>query len=62
VRQALGSYLCRSWNSQRRERDSQLATLDIYFVKLQTNTEDMPKVESRKKVWHHWCYPEFASP
>ena len=62
VREALGGYLCKSWNNQPRDRDTQLATLEIFVVKYQTNTEGQQKVESRHKLWRHWCYPEFADP
>lgn len=62
VREAFGSYLCNSWNNQPRSRDTQLATFDIFVVKLQTNTEGLDKTESRRRIWRHWCYPEFADP
>ncbi|NND91220.1 MAG: DUF393 domain-containing protein [Granulosicoccus sp.] len=62
VRLALGSYLCRQWNEQPRARETQLATLEIFVVKLQTNTQGAPKVESRRRIWRHWCYAEFADP
>ncbi len=60
VRQALGSYLCNSWNNRARDRDTQLATLEILVIKYRTNTKGQQKAESRRKVWRHWCYPEFA--
>ena len=60
IRQALGGYLCRSWNNQPRDRETQLATLEIFVVKYRTNTQGKPKAESRRKLWRHWCYPEFA--
>ena len=60
VRQALGSYLCRSYNTSTRQREEQLATLEIIFVKFQTNTTGEPKKESRRRVWRHWCFPEYA--
>lgn len=60
VRKALGSYLCKSWNKQPRAVETQLATFEIYFVKHRTNTENLPKKESRHRAWRHWCYPEFA--
>ncbi|ASJ74347.1 HTTM domain-containing protein [Granulosicoccus antarcticus] len=60
VRSALGSYLCKSWNQQPRERETQLATLEIFVVKHRTNTQGTPKEESRHKLWRHWCYAEFA--
>jgi predicted DCC family thiol-disulfide oxidoreductase YuxK len=60
VRSALGSYLCKSWNDQPRPIDTQLATFEIYFVKHHTNTDSLPKKESRHRAWRHWCYPEFA--
>lgn len=62
VRQSLGHYLCRSWNSQPRDRETQLATLEVHFVKLHTNTTGAPKKQTRRMVWRHWCYPEFADP
>jgi hypothetical protein len=61
VRQALGNYLCKSWNNQPRPYDTQLATLEIHFVKHQTNTQNLPKKEFRHRAWRHWCYPEFAN-
>ena len=60
VRMAFGSYLCKSWNEQARAVNTQLATFEIHFVKHRTNTENLPKVESRHRAWRHWCYPEFA--
>jgi hypothetical protein len=60
VRKALGSYLCKTWNDQPRSADTQLATFEIHFVKHRTNTENLPKKESRHRAWRHWCYPEFA--
>ncbi len=62
VRQSLGHYLCRSWNSKPRPTDTQLATLEVFFVKHQTNAPGTLKSESRRKVWRHWCYAEFADP
>jgi len=60
VRKALGSYLCKSWNAQPRPTDTQLATFEIHFVQHRTNTDNLPKKESRHRAWRHWCYPEFA--
>lgn len=60
VRSSLGGYLCKQWNDQPRDRETQLATLEIHFVKFKTNTNGEPKAESRNRVWRHWCYPEFA--
>jgi predicted DCC family thiol-disulfide oxidoreductase YuxK len=60
VRKALGSYLCKAWNDQQRPTDTQLVTFEIHFVKHRTNTENLPKKESRHRAWRHWCYPEFA--
>lgn len=60
VRRGLGGYLCHAWNSQPRSRETQLATLEVYFVKFRTTTDGSPKTESRRKVWRHWCFPEFA--
>ena len=60
VRSALGSYLCTSWNNKPRQRETQLATFEILFVSHRTNTENVPKKESRHRAWRHWCYPEFA--
>lgn len=60
VREAFGSYQCKRWNSQPRERETQLATLEIFVVKLRTNTDGKPKETSRRRIWRHWCYPEFA--
>ncbi len=60
VREAFGSYLCKSWNNQPRSRDTQLATLEVHVVKLRTSTDGQPKKETRRRIWRHWCYPEFA--
>lgn len=62
VRSGLGSYLCRQWNAKAKSRDTQLATLEIVVVTLQTNTEDAPKLENRRRIWRHWCFPEYADP
>ena len=62
VRSALGGYLCNSWNKPSRALDKQLATLEIIYVKFQTNTLGNPKKESRKRAWRHWCFQEFADP
>jgi len=60
VRRSFGSHLCQSWNKQPRDRQTQLATLEIYIVKLRTNTEGKPKIETKSKLWRHWCFAEFA--
>lgn len=60
VRSALGNYLCRSWNSQTRARETQLASLEIQFVKLRTNTQGRPKKQTQRTAWRHWCFAEFA--
>lgn len=60
VRSAFGNHLCRSWNNQERTRETQLATLEIHFVKFKTNTEGKPKTRSQRMAWRHWCYAEFA--
>ena len=60
VRRAFGNWLCRSWNGEPRPRETQLATLEVHFVKLRTSTEGKPKEEQRSMVWRHWCYAEFA--
>ena len=60
VRRAFGSYVCRAWNDQPRPTNTQLATFEINIVKHRTNTENKPKKETRRRVWRHWCYPEFA--
>ena len=60
VRRAFGDWMCRSWNGQERERDTQLGTLEVHFVKYRTNTEGTPKQMSRRMVWRHWCFAEFA--
>lgn len=62
VRSALGSYYCRQWNNQPRSRDTQLATLEIFFVRARTNTQGQPKQIDRNRVWRHWCFAEFADP
>ncbi|MDC0434593.1 DCC1-like thiol-disulfide oxidoreductase family protein [bacterium] len=61
VRSALGNYFCQSWNGQPRARDTQLATLEIIYVRFRTNTLGEPKEESRKIAWRHWCFKEFAN-
>ena len=60
VRRAFGNWMCRTWNGQERERDTQLATLEVHFVKLRTNTEGKPKQRSSRMAWRHWCFAEFA--
>ena len=60
VRRAFGDWLCRTWNGEPRERETQLATVQVHFVKLRTNTEGEPKARSSNMVWRHWCYAEFA--
>ena len=60
VRRAYGDWLCRTWNGQERERETQLATLEVHFVKFLTNTEGKPKERSERMAWRHWCYAEFA--
>ncbi len=59
VRNALGDYLCRSWNHRDRTRPEQLATFEIQFISFRTNNENRPKDRSMRTVWKHWCYPEF---
>ena len=60
VRRAFGNWMCRTWNGQERERETQLATLEVHFVKYRTNTEGKPKERSSRMAWRHWCYAEFA--
>lgn len=60
VRRAYGNHMCKKWNARPVDRDSQLATFEIYIVKHRTNTENKPKEKSRRRVWRHWCFPEFA--
>ena len=60
VRRAFGDYLCRSWNGQTRARDTQLATLQVRFIKFRTNTDGLPKERTERMVWRHWCFKEFA--
>lgn len=62
VREAFGSYLCKSWNNQPRSRETQLAWFEIFVIKFQTNTQGQEKKETRRRIWRHWCYPEFANP
>ena len=61
VRRAYGEYLCRSWNVPGRPREDQLATVEVWFVRLDTafDADEAPEPR-RRKVWRHWCYPEFA--
>lgn len=61
VRQALGDYYCRRWNTNDRPRQEQLGTLEIRFAATVTAPPGSePNRETRKLVWRHWCYPEFA--
>ena len=60
VRRAFGHWLCRSWNHDERAREEELATLEVHFVRLRTNTDGRPKAESRRRAWRHWCFGEFA--
>ena len=60
VRRSFGDYLCRTWNTPDRPRQQQLATLEVHFVKLRTNTAGTPKSSESSMVWRHWCYAEFA--
>ena len=60
VRRAYGDWLCRSWNTPTRTRETQLATLEVHFVKYRTNTEGAPKARSSRMAWRHWCFAEFA--
>ena len=60
VRSALGSYYCRVWNNESRYRETQLATLEIYTVKAQTNINGVPKEVTSRRIWRHWCFAEFA--
>jgi len=59
VRNALGDYLCRSWNYSGRERSEQLATFEIQFISFRTTKDDQPTSRKTRTVWNHWCYPEF---
>ena len=59
VRNALGDYLCRSWNHLERERSEQLATFEIQFISYRTSKSDQPEPRNSRTVWKHWCYPEF---
>ena len=60
VRRAFGDWLCRTWNRPPRPLETELATLEVHFVKLRTNTEGEPKQSSRRMAWRHWCFGEFA--
>lgn len=60
IRQGYGSYLCRYWNHPDRAENQQLATIDVNFVRLDTNTTGSPKTKSQRRAWQHWCYAEFA--
>jgi len=62
VRQGYGRYLCRTHNDELPERSpEQLATFEVWFVKRRTNTTGAPKEVTRKRVWRHWCFPEFKT-
>ncbi len=61
VRRAYGEYLCRSWNAGGRPRDEQLATVEVWFVRTDTVFDaDAPAEPTRRRVWRHWCFPEYA--
>ena len=59
VRNALGDYLCRSWNYRGRPFQEQLATFEIQFISFRTNKDDRPQQRSSRTVWKHWCFPEY---
>ncbi len=61
VRQGLGDYYCRTWNSRDQPRAQQLATLEISFAVITTRPPGTePTAEKRSLVWRHWCFPEYA--
>ncbi len=60
IRRGYGSYLCRSWNHPGRKKELELATADINFIKLTTNTSGQPKERAQRRAWQHWCFEEFA--
>lgn len=60
VRQGYGDYLCRQWNHRTRPIEQQLATLQVFFIKLTTTSNQSPKPVKERRVWRHWCYDEFA--
>jgi len=55
-----GRYWCRKWNTPEQSQARQLATIDMNFIRLDTNLEGKPKERSQRRAWQHWCYPEFA--
>lgn len=59
VRRSFGEYQCRRWNTPDRAREQQLGLVEVTFVKQRTNTDGLPKQETRRLAWRHWCYPEF---
>ncbi len=63
VRRGYGSWICRKYNKLDSEptRDEQLGVVEIWFVKLRTNTAGTPKEETRRMAWRHWCFPEFRN-
>ena len=60
VRRAYGEYLCRSWNTAHRARPEELATVEVWFVRTDTVFDAAPPTPTRRRVWRHWCFPEFA--
>ena len=59
-RSAFGNYQCNKWNSNKtKDKPHQLGVVSLYFVTLDTNMENTPKVRKRSMAWQHWCYPEF---
>ena len=60
VRRAYGEYLCRSWNGRGPTRAEELATVEVWFVRTDTVFDAEPPEPSRRRVWRHWCFPEFA--
>lgn len=60
VRSGFGHYLCNSYNANHPALSPhQLATFEIYTVKLRTNTSGEPQQRTRNRVWRHWCFGEF---
>jgi len=59
-RRGYGSWLCRQWNHPQRERQEQLATARVYFVRIHTDPARRADPPPRRMIWRHWCYPEFA--
>lgn len=60
VRRAYGEYLCRSWNGRDPAREDELATVEVWFVRTDTVFDAPAPEPTRRRVWRHWCFAEFA--